>query len=257
MGFDWLTFIAQIINLFVLVWILKRFLYQPVLKAIDRRQAYVLERVQKAREEHELAQKKSLLLDRQRALFESNRQRLLDKTYQEAERLKKQQSEKLRAERALLRQKMQADLAHEANALQLETRNLIAAQFNALSLKIMTELSGLTPIQQALLLFRKKAGALKGEERAFIRKAIIARGAALMNVSDKLTRAQAADLAGFIRQKFRLKDAFPVQIQTDESLILGIELIGKNASLEWNVRSCLQAFETQLNAVLQTPIAKE
>ena len=38
MGFDLVTFIAQIVNLFVLVWLLKRFLYRPILEVIEKRQ---------------------------------------------------------------------------------------------------------------------------------------------------------------------------------------------------------------------------
>jgi F-type H+-transporting ATPase subunit b len=37
--FDWTTFILEIINFLILIWILKRFLYQPVLDVIDRRRA--------------------------------------------------------------------------------------------------------------------------------------------------------------------------------------------------------------------------
>ena len=38
MGFDLVTFVAQIVNLFVLVWLLKRFLYRPILEVIEKRQ---------------------------------------------------------------------------------------------------------------------------------------------------------------------------------------------------------------------------
>lgn len=37
MEFDWTTFVLEIINFLILIWILKRFLYQPVLDVIDRR----------------------------------------------------------------------------------------------------------------------------------------------------------------------------------------------------------------------------
>jgi len=37
--FDWTTFILEIINFLILIWILKRFLYQPVLNIIDKRRA--------------------------------------------------------------------------------------------------------------------------------------------------------------------------------------------------------------------------
>ncbi len=35
---NWFTVVAQIINFLILVWLLKRFLYKPVLKAIDERE---------------------------------------------------------------------------------------------------------------------------------------------------------------------------------------------------------------------------
>ncbi|SFI49637.1 F0F1 ATP synthase subunit delta [Nitrosomonas sp. Nm34] len=39
MNFDWTTFILEIINFLVLVWILKHFLYQPILEIIGKRRA--------------------------------------------------------------------------------------------------------------------------------------------------------------------------------------------------------------------------
>lgn len=35
---DWFTIVAQIINFMVLVWLMKRFLYKPILRAIDERE---------------------------------------------------------------------------------------------------------------------------------------------------------------------------------------------------------------------------
>ncbi len=41
MHFDWWTFALQVVNFAVLVWLLHRFLYKPVLRMIDARQAAV------------------------------------------------------------------------------------------------------------------------------------------------------------------------------------------------------------------------
>ena len=48
MGFDLVTFIAQIVNLFVLVWLLKRFLYRPILEVIEKRQQEIRNKLQAA-----------------------------------------------------------------------------------------------------------------------------------------------------------------------------------------------------------------
>ena len=34
---DWFTIGAQVLNFVILIWLMKRFLYQPILRAIDER----------------------------------------------------------------------------------------------------------------------------------------------------------------------------------------------------------------------------
>lgn len=48
MSIDWITVAAQIANFLVLVWLLKRFLYRPILDGIDAREAEITERMQTA-----------------------------------------------------------------------------------------------------------------------------------------------------------------------------------------------------------------
>ena len=38
MPINWFTVVAQVINFLILVWLLKRFLYKPILHAIDERE---------------------------------------------------------------------------------------------------------------------------------------------------------------------------------------------------------------------------
>ena len=49
MQLDWTTFLLQVINFLVLVWLLKRFLYRPVMEVIARRQAGIDKTVEDAR----------------------------------------------------------------------------------------------------------------------------------------------------------------------------------------------------------------
>lgn len=49
MEFDWFTFGLEIFNFLILIWILKRFLYQPVLQTIARRKAAIDQRLADAK----------------------------------------------------------------------------------------------------------------------------------------------------------------------------------------------------------------
>ena len=56
MSIDWVTVIAQIANFLVLVWLLKRFLYRPILDGIDAREAEITRRMAEAGEAEKKAQ---------------------------------------------------------------------------------------------------------------------------------------------------------------------------------------------------------
>lgn len=56
MDFSWSSFVLEIINFLVLIWILKRFLYKPVLNVINKRRAGIEESLAGARQQLEEAQ---------------------------------------------------------------------------------------------------------------------------------------------------------------------------------------------------------
>ncbi len=56
MSIDWITVAAQIANFLVLVWLLKRFLYRPILDGIDAREAEISSRMQEAAQAKQQAQ---------------------------------------------------------------------------------------------------------------------------------------------------------------------------------------------------------
>ncbi|MBU0908993.1 MAG: F0F1 ATP synthase subunit B, partial [Proteobacteria bacterium] len=72
MGIDWFTFCAQIINFLILVWLLKKVLYQPVLNAMAEREAKIAARLNDAAEQAAQAEhEKGKFVDLQRQLKSS------------------------------------------------------------------------------------------------------------------------------------------------------------------------------------------
>ena len=61
MEINWFTVIAQIVNFLILVWLLKRFLYKPVLKAIDDREQKVAAKLKDAEIKNAEAEKDKVL----------------------------------------------------------------------------------------------------------------------------------------------------------------------------------------------------
>src|SRR5450432_2061894 len=100
---DWFTVAAQAINFLILVWLLKRFLYKPILDAIDEREKGIAAQLAQAEAKKAEAQKeqgdfqdKNEAFDQERASLlkhatdeaKAERQRLLDEARNDADELR-------------------------------------------------------------------------------------------------------------------------------------------------------------------------
>src|ERR1022692_4435567 len=116
---DWFTVAAQAINFLILVWLMKRFLYKPILNAIDEREKRIATELANADKKKAEAQKesdefkhKNEEFDQQRAALlskatdeaKAERQRLLDEAQTAATAVSSKRQEALRAEELNLRQ---------------------------------------------------------------------------------------------------------------------------------------------------------
>lgn len=118
MEFDWTTFVLEIVNFLILLWILKRFLYQPVLNVIERRQAVIAQSLDEAEKaQHNAAalrqQYENRLADWEKEK-EQAREHLREEIAQERERLMAALNTSLGQEREkaqVLEQRRQEELA--------------------------------------------------------------------------------------------------------------------------------------------------
>ena len=98
MGPDWFTVIAQIINFLILVALLKRFLYGPIIKAMLRREEEIAERLDEAANKKRAADEEGM---RYRAMVQEladTREKMLAQAREEAEVLRRDLKQKAREE---------------------------------------------------------------------------------------------------------------------------------------------------------------
>ncbi|NTV01021.1 MAG: hypothetical protein HGA55_07885, partial [Methanoregulaceae archaeon] len=115
MHIDWFVFFAQIVNLFILMFLLKKFLFGRIIGAMDAREAKigaVFTEAEQSRQEAQTAaetQKNRLreleagyeqMLNRTRQDVEVYHQQLLEKAREEVDFLKMRWTEAIRSERA-------------------------------------------------------------------------------------------------------------------------------------------------------------
>src|SRR5450755_4036363 len=81
---DWFTVCAQALNFLILVWLMKHFLYKPVLAAIDTREKLIASELADAAAKKTEAQKDRDDFQRKNAEFNQQRAALLSKATDEA-----------------------------------------------------------------------------------------------------------------------------------------------------------------------------
>ena len=70
---DWFTVVAQVVNFLILVWLLKRFLYKPILDAIDAREKRIAAELADADAKKAAAEKQRDEFQRKSAAFDEQR----------------------------------------------------------------------------------------------------------------------------------------------------------------------------------------
>jgi F-type H+-transporting ATPase subunit b len=84
MTIDWFTILAQAINFLILVWLMKRFLYKPILNAIDARGKKAAAELADIQEKDAQVKKERAELEKKSEAFDQQRSELLNKVVNEA-----------------------------------------------------------------------------------------------------------------------------------------------------------------------------
>ncbi len=245
MELNWPTFVLEIVNFLILVWILKRFLYKPVLEALARRKAVIDKTLSDAKSRQDDAT----------ALEQQYKNRLAD-WESEKEILRTGVQEEINAQREKMMAGLQESLAQErekARAVEQRRLNELAsrveeggrvksAQFTA---RLLTRLASAEMEAKIVALVLEDIPLLSAEQVQAIRTA--ARDG---DRSVKVTSAfpVPATQRGAITQRLQtvIQDSVTVEFKEDSRLLAGLRLSIGPWLLHANLEDELQSFTDAL-----------
>lgn len=120
MLFDWFTVCAQLFNFLLLVWLLKRFLYRPILDAIATREQRIAAQLQDAEQQKTAGRLEREEYQRKNEVLDEQREALVSAATDEAKRERLRLLEVVRTEATALRDEFAEKLKHEWQAWQRE-----------------------------------------------------------------------------------------------------------------------------------------
>lgn len=254
MELDWLTVAAQIVNFLVLVWLLQRFLYAPISKAMTRREERIEERLADARNSRTEAEAEAARFREMQDDLERRKEALMEQARQEVAEMRQNLLDALREdideERVAWHRKLEEERAQFSdNFRKLAARNVIGTVRGILSDFADADLAA-----QVADEFAGRLDKLTDDDVQKL-KAAAARsdGGAVVESGVELPPPARSRITRAVHEK--LTTDVELEYLTSEDLVLGIRLILGEQTVEWSARRHLDTLEDVIEEALESDAA--
>ena len=249
MAIDWFTIGAQILNFLILIYLLKRFLYRPVLDAIATREKRIAGTLAEAASMKAEAGKQREDLQAKNDAFDSDRAALLTKATKAADDEKKRMMDAARTAADALGEKQSQALARDAKSLGDDIGRTARTEVFAIARKALTDMADESLDARMAALFITRLAALD-EPAKLATSAMLqtANGTAVIRSAFALPGPQEAAIRQALDATFATKVA--VTFETAPELVGGIELVGGGEKLAWSLSDYLKTLEKAVTDVL-------
>jgi F-type H+-transporting ATPase subunit b len=249
---DWFTVCAQAINFLVLVWLLQRYLYKPVLAAIDAREQKIATKIKDAETQEMKAKAASDELRKRNETFDQDRDGLMRKATEAAATERLRLIESARQDSQLLRVKLAQALSAERAELGRQLSVRTQAEVFALTRKALTELAGTSLEDRMVVVLIERLQALSEPQRLALAAPAVAQVALVRSAADP-SAAGRTTLEAAIHEF--LGAAVVVRFETAPELVCGLELSVAGQKLAWSVADYLSTLAQDATAIAATELA--
>jgi F-type H+-transporting ATPase subunit b len=243
MRIDWTTLALQLVNFAILVWLLQRFLYRPVLKVIDARRQAGDRRYAEAQHMTETAKRQLADIEAQKAGAAADRAAALADAREQARRLiEERRAEAEREAKALLEETRQT-LAREREGLLAEARRTALDLAAGMARRVLAEIPESLRMEAWLERIEQHLRSLSDPERAELVRELT-HGDALRVVSAWPISSSAGE-----RWRARLRETLgpdvTVTFETDAALIAGAQLCFPHSTLSFSVEGAVGVLQEE------------
>lgn len=250
MQIDWWTFGLQAINFLVLVWLLQRFLYRPVMAVIARRRAEAEKSFQEASRREAAADKARHEAESERSAEVAGREKMMAAARAEIESERKKMIEQARKDAAQIAEAARAKIEEE-RAEALEDLRAKAVDLGAdIANRLLSQTVSKSLNDVFLARIGEHLGGLSADRRAALKDELARDG--------KMTVVTAAALDAPEQERWRKKVSEALgskpamDFDVDPALIAGAELHFRNAILRFSWRDSIEQARRELKSHADT-----
>jgi F-type H+-transporting ATPase subunit b len=244
---DWFTVGAQALNFLILVWLLKHFLYKPILNAIDAREKRIASELADANAKKAEAQKEHEEFQRKNEEFDQQRAALLTKATDEAKAERQRLLDEARKAADDLSARRQETLINDAHNLNQAIMRRTRQEVFAIARKALIDLATTSLEERLGEVFTRRLHTLDPKLKAGL-------GEALKKTSEPAIVRSAFELPPEQRAAIQnaLNETFSAEIhETAPDLISGIELATNGQKVAWTLAGYLASLEEGVGELLK------
>jgi len=267
---DWFTVGAQVLNFLILVWLMKRFLYKPILNAIDAREKRIARELADADAKQAEAQKERATFRQKNEDFDQQRAARLRQATDEATAERERLLDEARQAADALSAKRQESLANDARNLNQAITRRAQEEVFAIARKALTDLASATLEERMSEVFTRRLQELSGDAKSVLARALeTAAEPARVRSAFDLPADQRAAIQNALNETCSADPSTPlragirVRFETAPDLVSGIELTSNGQKVAWSIADYLASLEQGVGELLKAkprpeakPVAK-
>ena len=246
---DWFTVAAQAVNFLILVWLLKRFLYKPILDAIDAREQRIAAELADADQKRAEARLERDEFQLKNQTFEQQRQEMLNKAVDEATTQRQQLMEDAKTAAETLRIKREESLRRDHEALSAEIVRRTRDEVFAIAQKALADLADSSLEASMINVFTERLQTLEDADKKNFAGTVDALPCSMIVRSAfDLQTPQRTAIQNAINNTFSSEVSLKFEASPD--VISGIELTANGHKLSWSIAEYLVSMEQRLGELL-------
>ncbi len=246
---DWFTVGAQVVNFLILVWLLKRFLYKPILHAIDAREKRIARELADADAKRAEAQKQRDEFQHKNEEFDQQRATLLRKATDEAAAERQRLLDEARQAADAWGAKRQETMRNDAHNLNQAIRRRTQQEVFAIARKTLTDLATTSLEERLGEVFTRRLREMDGKTKEGLARALKAASEpAIVRSAFELPAEQRLAIQNALNETFSAE--IHVRFATAPELVSGIELTTNGQKVAWSIADYLASLEKGVGELL-------
>ena len=247
---DWFTVGAQVVNFVILVWLMKHFLYKPILNAIDAREKRIASELADANAKRTEAEKERADFENKNKAFDDQRSALLSKATGDAKAEGAQLLDNARKDADRLRDTQAAALQNDHARMGGQIARMATEEVFGIARKALADLATVSLEERIGEVFTRRLHEMSGKDKDLLAAALKASSEpAVVRSAFAMPTDQQSAIQNALNETFSA--VVRIRFETTKEAICGIELSANGQKVGWSIATYISALDQKIGALLE------